>query len=408
MPKTTLNESITSPSYRKVTTTFRGGTTVLETEYLLNSKSRTRNTVNTPGFRSKDHKVRRDDLPMNPFSYNETTVQFPYGLIDRKGPIYSERVDGHLFPGMGGVNFVRRGISSVDRTRIDNEALLASLHDLKGQRVNVGVTLVERKQTVGLILDSAKRLGNSYRALSRGDLLGAFKLLGDAKWADKQVGRLLKYQKGRPSLSRETLAVQLGWKPLIGDVYAYAEELAAKANDPIRVRVSSSRSHRWSGEIGPPDYWEGVNANRREFGIYTRKYVYIFSGSPGVLHTLASIGLTNPLSWAWELATLSFVVDWFVRVGDFIDALDATVGLQFEKGCKTTFEKSTVRYNARGSSADAGGSTFVLGTALHRYVDVRRETLTGFESFPPIVLGSGLSASRGVTAAALIRQYFKR
>lgn len=407
MPKTTLDVFIPSMSERHVKSYVND---VLASDatatYSVNELRRSRTTVNTPGFRNKEYGKRKEDLPMNPFSYSENLVQYPYGIIDRKSDIYRDLIEGHLFPGMGGVNFEPRGVTSSDRSFVANEALLASLLDLKGQKVNIGVTLAERKSTSDLILDSAKKLGGSFRAFRRGDLKGAFRSFGNTQYVDNTVRRIIRAKKGRPSLSNEALAVQLGWKPLLSDVYSYAELLASTASDPPRYKVTTSRSHRWSGAFGPDEFWEGVNCHRREFGVHTVKYVYVFTGSEGVIPTLARLGVTNPLSWLWELTTLSFVVDWFLKIGDFIDALDATVGLTFEKGCKTTFEKYTIRYDARGTSAD--GNNYVNGKALRRQVLVNREPLTGFPGLPPVIIGSGLNFSRGITASALLRQFFKR
>jgi hypothetical protein len=50
------------------------------------------------------------------------------------------------------------------------------------------------------------------------------------------------------------------------------------------------------------------------------------------LNTLGKLGLTNPLSAAWNLATLSFVVDWFIPIGDYLDALDVPMRFQHVGG----------------------------------------------------------------------------
>jgi hypothetical protein len=311
-----------------------------------------------------------------------------------------------------------RGITEADRSRIDAEATLAVLKAIKGQRVNVGVTLGERRETSTLILDAAKRLGTSFKAIKRGDIKGAIDAIGnsiDAKNVLRELQRAPRRtrkprtpRKNQLSVSSEILAVQLGWKPLLSDVYNYAELLASKANDKVVTKVSESRSHRWSGPQGPDDYWMGVNANRKEFGIHSVKYVYYFSTTNEFNKTLAELGIANPLSWLWELTALSFVVDWFIRIGDFIDVLDATTGLTFEKGCKTVFEKCKVSYNCVGSGTAFGGESYVNGTAHKTHVDCSRGTLSGFPGVPPLLLGRGLSFSRGLTAGALIRQYFKK
>jgi hypothetical protein len=42
---------------------------------------------------------------------------------------------------------------------------------------------------------------------------------------------------------------------------------------------------------------------------------------------LSQIGVTNPLSLAWELVPYSFVIDWFIPVGDYLGSFDALVGV---------------------------------------------------------------------------------
>lgn len=51
-----------------------------------------------------------------------------------------------------------------------------------------------------------------------------------------------------------------------------------------------------------------------------------------VQQTLSQLGITNPLEIAWELTTLSFVVDWFLPIGNYLGALDAARGYSFIAG----------------------------------------------------------------------------
>jgi hypothetical protein len=351
---------------------------------------------------------------MNPFGYMLRSSSNPYGFYTLRTPSTFERVDGRL---EFGTNMEPRGISQSDRDRTDAEANLAVLLELKQQRVNVGVTLGERRETSSLILDAAKRIGTSLRAIKRGDIKGAIDAVSngaDAKNILRELQRVSRRNASKKprankfSVSNEVLVVQLGWKPLLSDIHNYAELLASKANDPIVTKVSTSRSFRWSGPFGAEEQWFGVNSRRKEFGIHSVKYVLYFSTTNEFNKTLAELGISNPASWLWELATLSFVVDWAIRIGDFIDALDATTGLTFEKGCKTVFEKCKVKYDCVGTGIAFGGESQVNGTAHKTHVDVSRGVLTSFPAVPPPLLGRGLSFSRGLTAGALIRQYLKK
>jgi len=49
--------------------------------------------------------------------------------------------------------------------------------------------------------------------------------------------------------------------------------------------------------------------------------------SDPALKQLAQIGITNPINLAWELIPYSFVIDWLIPVGKFLESLDALVGV---------------------------------------------------------------------------------
>jgi hypothetical protein len=45
-----------------------------------------------------------------------------------------------------------------------------------------------------------------------------------------------------------------------------------------------------------------------------------FKFNPEVTDLLAQTGFTNPANVIWELVPFSFVVDWFIRIGDYLNA----------------------------------------------------------------------------------------
>lgn len=51
------------------------------------------------------------------------------------------------------------------------------------------------------------------------------------------------------------------------------------------------------------------------------------------------LGFANPAQLGWELLPLSFVIDWFVNVGDFLGGIGATIGCTFGGGYQTTFAR---------------------------------------------------------------------
>jgi hypothetical protein len=56
---------------------------------------------------------------------------------------------------------------------------------------------------------------------------------------------------------------------------------------------------------------------------------------------LKQIGFDNPISLAWEILPYSFVLDWFLPIGDFLDGLNRWKGLSFVSGWEVQFTRKT-------------------------------------------------------------------
>jgi hypothetical protein len=122
------------------------------------------------------------------------------------------------------------------------------------------------------------------------------------------------------------------------------------------------------------------------------------------LNTLGKLGLTNPLSAAWNLATLSFVVDWFIPIGDYLDALD--VPMRFEHvGGAWGFKASgnTVYADLR---PQAGWT--LSGPAINstERVYVQRRPMTGLPTpkLADLSFKAELGIQQAVSATALFSQ----
>jgi hypothetical protein len=371
----------------------------------LYSHQRSRDTTNTPNYRSIKA-ANKEDLPMQPFQYVENRdlrVNGVYEYWDPQNNVYGIQT-GPLYT-LSMPSFTSHFNADL-RNQVNANALNNSLLTLKGMKVNLGNALGQMKQTVGMILGTAQRIGNSLRALRKGNFRNAAIALGVNPGSRRNGQSLGKDQ--TKGLSDAWLALQFGWKPLVADVYDACDDLARLNNDPRRVRVSCSRTRRWAQSLASGD-WEGVPVHVHEEGWYTRKYVYIFSYRRETFANLSRFGLTNPVAVAWELLPWSFVVDWFIPVGDFIDTLDATFGFEFQKGCVTTFWKNTQTATSNAAKL-VNGHTFstMKAQAIQEVVFCQRGVLSGFPS--PVIphLGTfSLSPTRGATIGALLRQRLK-
>jgi hypothetical protein len=365
-----------------------------------------RNGVVTPGFRSLRGR-RKEDLPMNSFFYEKSFWDSPYGRQEIITPSANLRqVDIGSSVGGGWVwnPFV---LSNDEKQAVIETAANKLLRGLKDQKVNLGVAFAERKRTSDLFLSTAKRIGDSLRDLKKGNFRSAAHSLTGMAYSGSGPSRSRRKISPSKALANDWLALQYGWKPLLSDVYGAAEGLAANSDRLNRVRVSASHTVRWNveGDVWGAN-WDQIPNHARRFGVFTAKYVVVFGNSQPVLNTLSSYGITNPLSVAWEVLPWSFVIDWLWNVGQFIDLLDATVGLSFEKGCLTTFEKGTTRYVCFGRHLDSssGREVFIDAKASALRVKCVREPIFDFpRPFLP-VFSPRITENRLTSAVALLRQ----
>lgn len=212
-----------------------------------------------------------------------------------------------------------------------NAALIAARNKLKSSNVDLGIAFAERRQTTKLVGDTATRIAKSFTNLKRGNVRRAMQDLGISNKKREPRGS---------NITNQWLQMQYGVKPLLSDVYGSCDSLAKRNRDDWRVTAKATRSTTVEKSGEGSTY--SVGWHRREFK--GRKSVFVrIDATPAneLLISLASLGVLNPLAVAWERTYLSFVVDWFLPIGNWLDSLDATLG-----------------YTIRGSSS----SLFVDGT----------------------------------------------
>lgn len=237
-----------------------------------------------------------------------------------------------------------------------DRAITKALLKLKDQKVNLAQAYAERQMTADLLADSLSRIANSVLSLRRGNpkeawrwlqrnhFLTGRKGLAAARWAAKMAAR--KSARSLRSVPKSWLEFQYGWKPLMSDVFNSIELL--QEHDELSdwvITVKAAVNEVYRNE----DYLVGSYAGRRN--LYQQRGVFVrldYTPDNKFLSTLASSGVTNPLVLLWELTPYSFVVDWGLRVGDYLSSLDAALGFQFLSGSYTDRRETVTRFKAMG------------------------------------------------------------
>lgn len=196
---------------------------------------------------------------------------------------------------------------------------------IKDQKVNLAQTFAEFGQAQKMFANNATIIAKSLSSLRRGDYKNVFRLLGIPR---KQL---------RGTISNRWLELQYGWMPLLSDLHGLVEEVQAGFERPrtrkinVRVKEEDSGSSE-SGLISPFNVRPVMDWNS---STVVKVVVYLRQDSS----TASRLGVTNPINLAWELLPYSFVIDWFIPIGNWLNSLDAMIGYQGITGTVTTKSK---------------------------------------------------------------------
>lgn len=229
----------------------------------------------------------------------------------------------------------------------DDLALLGKLRSkIQGEGFNLLVFLGEGKQALETITESALRITRSFYYLKRGNVFAASRAL-----LEPATTSLAKYRRAntrRKAITEEWLAsnwlqLQYGWKPLVSDIYGAAAHLATMQNRPqvLTYRVSRKKSYPQHGGGSPSPSYRLVGTNVR---------IGAIKAIITKINEASLVGLTNPASLLWEKLPYSFVFDWVIPIGSYLDALALDRSLT-GKYVRTTFiQKVSVSAVANGAA----------------------------------------------------------
>nr|URG15237.1 MAG: maturation protein [Leviviridae sp.] len=254
--------------------------------------------------------------PVNPYtvSIDETSSPLVTWYTEKKevGATCYERMD-YLGPSStvtdGGCN---AGIPAIDVARknhVNSRAMLNFLLKVKDQKSQLLVTLAEGRKTVNMIAGAARSIAGLRK-----------------RWLNRQPRRIRQNER---QLHSSWLEYRYGWMPLYYDAYGIAKHLSSLNDTQVTFPVKGSAT--WESDSSEQAYWNAFywkgNVSTRTTHRYKAKVGGFITIESRVARESVRAGLTNPLELAWELLPYSFVVDWFVKVGDYVEGMTALSGV---------------------------------------------------------------------------------
>lgn len=232
----------------------------------------------------------------------------------------------------------------------DQIARTKVLGKLSQKKWDIGVTALELKQTAGLVTDLSvgivRQVEKIINSRKRGrEQLNAFfrdvRRQGSFDLAAKNVGMtdisLLQ------DIRSQWMQYQFGIKPAVMDVDNAVTFLSDAVNQHgFKVLVAAKAGHesedtRSNLVVGSMSGEVRINAKVRE--VCQTHYSLVYELPTGHVSTRQALGLDNPGNIAWEVTRLSWMVDYAVGVGDWLQSFTAANGMVFKEGCKSRLRR---------------------------------------------------------------------
>lgn len=254
------------------------------------------------------------------------------------------------------------------RNRVENQAKLKAM----AMKMDLSETFVDIGSTVKMVARRTSQLGSAINAIRRGKFLDAARHLG------------LTRRPTANTAAQAWLELQYGWRPLVSDIQA-GVSLVNQGLSRSSGTVTVTRRGRTGLEIPfqTDSNYDDYQATGSALGYCETKYVFRVS-NPNLAY-LTSLGISNPLYAAWVAIPMSFIVDWLIPVGEWLQGMTSTLGLTFVSGYTTVKAEMSVDVSAirvRNFSSSNTGVVRRGGRCGHRvqHVIMRRYVHNSFPS----------------------------
>lgn len=354
----------------------------------------------------------------NGFAFDKTTDSNKDQVLPYTGTQgYARLIRNRHIPGLAWNSYYEPGVTASTpylgdssqtipyRDMASNKAYSKFKDKALGDTAQLGAFIAEGRQSYGMIANRATGLYRSYRQLRRGNFRGFLKELS--------VNPKRKHSSKTRAFAHEVSGLWLeywfGWSPAVNDMFAAVEQL--------NRTLSAERLHG-VGMSWLPERSVRIGATAAVRNTTCKGKLFVKTGATCRLVNpdaalSASLGLANPLSIAWEVVPFSFVVDWFTKFGNVLNAKTDFLGIELMNAYTTLFYKVDMEFvtwfggNASGKPK-AERPAWNITTEHTYYKTSRVRGLAYPVALRPKLLNFGSSVTRAATAVSLLTSLFIR
>lgn len=290
-----------------------------------------------------------------------------------------------------------RSVASTLWNNEDTSALYGKLAARMGSGFNLATFLGEGRESLKTITESSTRIYKAIKAAKKGNFPKAWNALRGARNDPLPSYVRVNPGKNRKNLADNWLQLQYGWKPLLNDIFDACKHLAYTQNRDFSATYRLKHEKSMTGPI-----FGGVGNSQVFFGdaFSARRWICKVTS----VNQAAILGLSDPRATAWELVPFSFVVDWFIPIGNYLEEINQRSALKGEF-LLSYIERGTTRgllLKKTGPTADYGQNYWNVTDVLAGRVKTGSLPKPEFPRIKP--LSETLTFKRALNAVALILQ----
>jgi len=256
------------------------------------------------------------------------------------------------------------------------------LANLTNSDVDLGQSMGEAFANAGQLTEQAIKVGRALRYANH------------YRWRDAAYALGFRPGELDTTIADNFLAFKFGLKPIVNDMMNLHSSIQNSFNKQDAVLRAQGIG---ISEKGP--YW--ISSRHVTGKLQQGCQVGVsYTISNSTLAGLNAMGLINPFALAWELLPLSFIVDWFLSVGDYLKGLSAPMGLTYLAGYETNFINTDATIVDRSWESNHSGSypSYTIKENGHY-----RSVMTGFP-MQSLSYNFGLGGSQGLVLSAIAAQ----
>lgn len=282
-------------------------------------------------------------------------------------------------------------ITGTYKDQLRSQLVTECLAKVGDSKIRLGTAIAESKRTVDMIVSRGITVLRAYRYVRK---LQFWK-------AAKELGTVWYRKKGRPANPAGVwLELQYGWKPLLADIHGGFQQLQSGFHKNKQI-IHASRQLVISDDPRKftPSGWKDCAGTVQLRGRCKLWYEI----EDETLASMSALGLINPAEVAWELVPFSFIVDWFVPIGTFLQAMSAPAGMRFVDGALSWKADTLLTISGR-LNAPAGYQVIQGDLAYHNVGFVFQREVVNNPQPRLYIAHNPLRGVRAVNLLALLTQ----